>query len=136
MQQYPMAVNTPGVVIIRVKSTLLCFSNANSIGERMVLDRLRTAKNLQLRGVVLPNATCILCGQHEETYLVSIDTSGIASMEELHKSLVSGGKQVASDLQAKGNKLCQKIGGRVFLTVGEAIDYRMDFCSVSIPVWK
>jgi len=34
VQQYPMAVKTPGVVIIRVKSALLCFSNANSVRER------------------------------------------------------------------------------------------------------
>lgn len=34
VQQYPMAVKTPGVAIIRVKSALLCFSNANSIRER------------------------------------------------------------------------------------------------------
>jgi len=34
VQQYPMAVKTPGVAIIRVKSSLLCFSNANSVRER------------------------------------------------------------------------------------------------------
>lgn len=35
-QQYPMAVKIPGVAIIRVKSSLLCFSNANSVRERYI----------------------------------------------------------------------------------------------------
>ena len=34
VHQYPMAVKTSGVVIIRVKSALLCFPNANSVRER------------------------------------------------------------------------------------------------------
>ncbi|XP_019056415.1 PREDICTED: sulfate transporter 2.1-like, partial [Tarenaya hassleriana] len=34
--QYPMAVKTPGVLIVRVKSALLCFANANFIRERIV----------------------------------------------------------------------------------------------------
>jgi low affinity sulfate transporter 2 len=38
INQYPMAAKTPGVVIIRVKSALLCFANANIIVERYVLD--------------------------------------------------------------------------------------------------
>lgn len=34
VDQYPMAVKTPGILIIRVKSALLCFANANSVRER------------------------------------------------------------------------------------------------------
>ncbi len=34
VDQYPMAVKIPGVLIIRVKSAWLCFANANSVRER------------------------------------------------------------------------------------------------------
>lgn len=34
IDQYPMAVQTPGAVVIRIKSALLCFANANFIKER------------------------------------------------------------------------------------------------------
>ena len=33
-RQYPMAVKTPWVAIVRVKSALLCFSNDNFVMER------------------------------------------------------------------------------------------------------
>ncbi|KAH9718574.1 Sulfate transporter 2.1 [Citrus sinensis] len=36
VDQYPMAVKTPGILIIRVKSALLCFANANSVRERIM----------------------------------------------------------------------------------------------------
>lgn len=36
INQYPMASKTPGVVIIRVKSAVICFANANIIKERYV----------------------------------------------------------------------------------------------------
>jgi low affinity sulfate transporter 2 len=36
INQYPMATKTPGVVLIRIKSALLCFANANIIKERYV----------------------------------------------------------------------------------------------------
>ncbi|KAG4924613.1 hypothetical protein JHK87_050153 [Glycine soja] len=69
-----MFVKIPGVAIICVKSALLCFSNANSVRERQVLNNLFHCYIIMV-------------------YLLSIDTSGIASLEELHKSLVSSGKQ-------------------------------------------
>lgn len=34
LNQYPMALNTPGVLILRIKSPLLCFANATFIRER------------------------------------------------------------------------------------------------------
>ena len=34
VHQYPMAVKTPGILIIRLKSPLLCFANSNIIRER------------------------------------------------------------------------------------------------------
>ncbi|KAF1862482.1 hypothetical protein Lal_00046578, partial [Lupinus albus] len=36
VHQYPMAMKIPGIVIVRIKSSMLCFSNANSITERVI----------------------------------------------------------------------------------------------------
>uniref|UniRef100_A0A9I9DFL3 STAS domain-containing protein n=1 Tax=Cucumis melo TaxID=3656 RepID=A0A9I9DFL3_CUCME len=36
IHQYPMALNTPGVLIVRVKSGLLCFANANFVKDRIL----------------------------------------------------------------------------------------------------
>lgn len=36
--QYPMAVKIPGIMIIRVKSALFCFANANFVRERYVFN--------------------------------------------------------------------------------------------------
>lgn len=38
--QYPMAIEIPGVMIIRVKSALLCFANANFVRERYLISTL------------------------------------------------------------------------------------------------
>lgn len=40
MEQYPMAIQFPGIMIIRVKSALLCFANANFVRERYILSFL------------------------------------------------------------------------------------------------
>ncbi|KAE9466200.1 hypothetical protein C3L33_01911, partial [Rhododendron williamsianum] len=40
--------------------------------------------------------------------LMNIDTSGIASLEELHKKLMLHGTEVASDRQAKASQLCEQ----------------------------
>lgn len=34
VNQYPMAIKTPGILTIRIKSALLCFANANFVKER------------------------------------------------------------------------------------------------------
>lgn len=34
MSQFPMAIETPGILTIRINSALLCFANANFIRER------------------------------------------------------------------------------------------------------
>ncbi|KAL3003991.1 hypothetical protein AAZX31_08G136900 [Glycine max] len=97
-QQYPMAVKIPGVAIIRVKSSLLCFSNANSVRERI----LKWISREEAKGNIEDNTGSIIQLVILDTSnLVSIDTSGIASLEELHKSLVSSGKHVrASNCQS------------------------------------
>ncbi|KAI4317236.1 hypothetical protein L6164_025125 [Bauhinia variegata] len=126
INQYPMAVKTPGVVIVRVKSPLLCFANANFIRERIMKwatqeeakdNKESTTKTIQLVVLDISN-------------LVNIDTSGIASLEELHRCLVCQGKQltIANPRWQVIHKLktadfVSKIGGNVFLTVGEAVEY-------------
>ncbi|KAL9332685.1 hypothetical protein ACSQ67_002295 [Phaseolus vulgaris] len=122
--QYPMAVKIPGVMIIRVKSALLCFANANFVRERIIKwvseeesedDKGNSRSTIQL--VILDTSN-----------LVNIDTSGIASLEELHKSLSSQGKQLAIANprwqvihKLKVSNFVAKFGGRVFLTVEEAL---------------
>lgn len=34
INQYPMAIETPSILIIGINSSLLCFANANSVKER------------------------------------------------------------------------------------------------------
>ncbi|KAL5175660.1 Sulfate transporter 2.1 [Glycine soja] len=130
-QQYPMAVKIPGVAIIRVKSSLLCFSNANSVRERI----LKWISREEAKGNIEDNTGSIIQLVILDTSnLVSIDTSGIASLEELHKSLVSSGKHLAIAnprwqviYKLKATNFVTRIGGRVFLTIGEAIDCKLDF---------
>ncbi|KHN31354.1 Sulfate transporter 2.1 [Glycine soja] len=122
--QYPMAVKVPGVMIIRVKSALLCFANANFVRERIIKwvteeesedDKGNSRSTIQL--LILDTSN-----------LVNIDTAGITALEELHKSLSSHGKQLAIANprwqvihKLKVSNFVGKIGGRVFLTVEEAV---------------
>ncbi|MED6181439.1 Sulfate transporter 2.1 [Stylosanthes scabra] len=129
VHQYPMALNTPGVAIIRVKSPLLCFSNANSVKQR-ILKRITQEEAAQGNQQHTPLIQLVII---DTSNLVSIDTSGIASLEELHESLVSSGKQLAIANprwqvinKLKASNFVKRIGGRVFLTVAEAIDCKMD----------
>ncbi|CAK8567330.1 unnamed protein product [Lathyrus sativus] len=124
VDQYPMAIQIPGVIIIRMKSALLCFANANFVKERIIKwvtqeesedDKGNSKSIIQL--VILDTSN-----------LVNIDTSGIASLEELYKSLSSQGKQLAIVNprwqvihKLKVSKFVDKIGGRVYLTVEEAV---------------
>ncbi|CAJ2667802.1 sulfate transporter 2.1-like [Trifolium pratense] len=124
VDQYPMAIQVPGVMIIRMKSALLCFANANFVKERIIKwvtqeesedDKGNSKSSIQL--VILDTAN-----------LVNIDTSGIASLEELYKCLSSHGKQLAIANprwqvihKLKVSNFINKIGGRVYLTVEEAV---------------
>nr|KYP45221.1 Sulfate transporter 2.1 [Cajanus cajan] len=131
VQQYPMAVKTPGVAIIRVKSALLCFSNANSVRERILKWITREEAERNTEGNISSIIQLVIL---DTSNLVSIDTSGIASLEQLNKSLVSNGKQLAIAnpswqviYKLKATNFVTRIGGRVFLTIGEAIDCKLDF---------
>ncbi|KAH9718573.1 Sulfate transporter 2.1 [Citrus sinensis] len=128
VDQYPMAVKTPGILIIRVKSALLCFANANSVRERIMRwiteeeeeeekesSQRKARKNTQLVLLDLSN-------------MMNIDTSGLASLEELRKTLDSNGIELAIANprwqvihKLKMANFVDKIRGRIFLTVGEAM---------------
>ncbi|CAM8900966.1 unnamed protein product [Rhodiola kirilowii] len=126
VEQYPMARQTPGVLIIRVKSALLCFANANSVRERIVkcathkvetrTDNEKTDARIQL--VVLDMSS-----------LLNIDTSGITSLKELQKELASQGIELglANPRWQVIDKLklanyVEEVDNRIFLTVREALD--------------
>ncbi|XP_062148897.1 sulfate transporter 2.1-like [Alnus glutinosa] len=124
INQYPMAAKTPGVVIIRVKSALLCFANANIIVERTM--RWVTEEAEDTKGNAKRTIQLVVL---DTSSLMDIDTSGIASLRELHKNLTSHGMEfaIASPRWQVIHKLrlanfVSKIGGNVFLTVGEAVD--------------
>ncbi|KAK9990193.1 hypothetical protein SO802_025178, partial [Lithocarpus litseifolius] len=114
VDQYPMAVKIPGVLIIRVKSAWLCFANSNSVRERYSIGHAsihaQIKKELYLQnylcsrimGWVPENEEVDEEGKIERTIkdvildmssLMNIDTMGIASLEELHKNLVSHGTE-------------------------------------------
>ncbi|KAB1209562.1 Sulfate transporter 2.1 [Morella rubra] len=123
--QYPMASKTPGVVIIRVKSALLCFANANIIKER-IMAWINEEAAADTKGNAEMTVQLVIL---DTSSLMDIDTSGIASLLELHKNLSSHGIQlsIVNPRWQVIHKLrlvnfVSEIGGRVFLTVGEAVD--------------
>ncbi|KAK7305990.1 hypothetical protein VNO77_43904 [Canavalia gladiata] len=123
VEQYPMALNVPGVLILSLKSSWLCFANATLARER--IERWVTDEEAK-------------DGKGETTFkhviidassLTNIDTTGIASLVELNKNLTSHGVKlaIANPRWQVIHKLrlanfMSKIGGRVFLSVGEAVD--------------
>ncbi|KAK8552231.1 hypothetical protein V6N13_120643 [Hibiscus sabdariffa] len=125
VDQYPMASKTPGLLIIGINSSLLCFANANSLRERITglvtEDENGTEETAKDRVEIL-----IL----DMTNVLNIDTSGILALEELHNNLVSQGIKLAIvNLRwqvihkLKLSKLVEKIGAEwIFLTVAEAVD--------------
>lgn len=124
VDQYPMAIQIPGVMIIRMKSALLCFANANFVKERII--KWVTQKGLEDdEGNSKSTIQLVIL---DTSNLVNIDTSGIASMEELYKCLSTHGKQLAIANprwqvihKLKVSNFVSKIGGRVYLTVEEAV---------------
>ncbi|KAH1216062.1 Low affinity sulfate transporter 3 [Glycine max] len=116
--QYPMAISTPGIIVIRISSGSLCFANANFWVSQDEDDLKETPKG-RIQAVIL-----------DMTNLMNVDTSGILALEELHKRLLSRGLELAMVnprwLVIHKLKLAlfvDKIGKEwVFLTVGEAVD--------------
>lgn len=124
IKQYPIAIRTPGIMIIRVNSGLLCFANANFIRARIlrwVIEEGGTEEisSGRIRIVVL-----------DMSNVMNIDTSGILALEEVHKKLVGRGIQlvVANPSWSVIHKLkvanfINKLGeGWIFLSVSEAVD--------------
>ncbi|KAH1047580.1 hypothetical protein J1N35_038364 [Gossypium stocksii] len=124
VNQYPMAVKTPGVLIMRLKSALLCFANANFVRERIMKWVIEEEKDSKLRNAEKTIQIVIL----DISNLMDIDTSGIASLEELHENFDSNGMKLAIANprwqvihKLKLANFVPKIGGRVFLSIGEAM---------------
>ncbi|KAI3431084.1 STAS domain-containing protein [Psidium guajava] len=125
VDQYPMAITIPCVMVVRVKSSLLCFANANFIKER-IMQWIRREDEGERKIDDFQTTQLIIL---DLSNLVSIDTSGIASLEELHKNLVSLGVEMAIvnpkwevTHKLRLTNLMSKIGGKVFLTIKDAID--------------
>lgn len=124
--QYPMATKIPGLLIIRINSGSLCFANANSIRDRILRslgDENEENSKDNIRVLVL-----------DISNVMSIDTSAIIAIEELHKELVSQGTELAFASpkwqvmsKLKLAKFVDKVGrGRFFLNVEDAIDVFFD----------
>ncbi|KAG7015360.1 Sulfate transporter 2.1, partial [Cucurbita argyrosperma subsp. argyrosperma] len=121
IHQYPMALNTPGVLILRVKSSLLCFANANFIKDRilrMISNEEDASGKRAIQFLVI-----------DLSNLMNIDTSGIGSLEELQNGLGGSGVElaIANPKWEVIHKLrvanfVGKLKGKVFLSVGEAVD--------------
>ncbi|KAE9605897.1 putative SLC26A/SulP transporter [Lupinus albus] len=122
--QYPMAISTPGIIVIRISSGSLCFANANFVRERILKwvsedDDLKSTAKGRVQAVIL-----------DMTNLMNVDTSGILALEELHKRLLSRGVELAMINprwlvihKLKLAHFVDKIGKQwIFLTVGEAVD--------------
>ncbi|KAK7351164.1 hypothetical protein VNO77_10412 [Canavalia gladiata] len=124
VRQYPMAITTPGILVVRISSGSLCFANANFVRERILKwvtgeDKLKETSKGRVQSVIL-----------DMTNLMNVDTSGILALEELHKTLLSHGAQLAMVNprwvvihKLKVANFVDKIGKEwVFLTVAEAVD--------------
>ncbi|KAK7379455.1 hypothetical protein VNO80_04916 [Phaseolus coccineus] len=122
VQQYPMALNIPGVFIVSLKSAWLCFANANLVEEMIerwvTNEKAEQGKENTFHHVII-----------DASSLTNIDTTGIASLVELNKNMTSRGVTlaIANPRWHVIHKLrlanfVSKIGGRVFLSVGDAVD--------------
>ncbi|KAH7848288.1 hypothetical protein Vadar_000797 [Vaccinium darrowii] len=123
IKQYPIAIRTPGIMIIRVNSGLLCFANANFIRARI------------LRWVIEEDGTEEISSGRIR--IVVLDMSRILALEEVHKKLVGRGIQlvVANPSWSVIHKLkvasfINKLGeGWIFLSVSEAVDASLHYLS-------
>lgn len=123
VNQYPMAVKNSKALIIRVKSGLLCFANANFVKEKIMKWATEEEEN-DSQGKRTVQVVIL-----DMSNLMNIDMSGIASLLELQNNLASGGMELAITNpkwqvihKLRLANFVTKMGGRVFLTVGEAVD--------------
>ncbi|KAK4366777.1 hypothetical protein RND71_014657 [Anisodus tanguticus] len=125
VEQYPIATKTPGALIVRVKSALLCFANVNFIRGRI----LNLAREEHDEGVIENGDQDLQLVILDMSNLLNIDTSSITALEELQNELESNGMQLALANprwhvihKLKLANFLMKIEGRVYLTIGEAIE--------------
>ncbi|KAL1290070.1 hypothetical protein HN51_058457 [Arachis hypogaea] len=123
IEQYPMGLSIPGLLILSPKSSFLSFANATLVRER--IERWVNDGHVE-EGEGGSNLKFIIL---DSSGLTNIDTAGIASLEELNKNLTSHGVKlvIANPRWQVIHKLrvgdfVSKIGGRVFVSVGEAVD--------------
>ncbi|XAR62292.1 hypothetical protein NMG60_11017001 [Bertholletia excelsa] len=123
VNQYPMAIHTPGIITIRTKSALLCFANSNFVKER-ILKWVKEQDDAHFNGTDQGKTRLVML---DMSNLMNIDTSGIASLEELQKKLMLHGTELA--MVNPRWKVIHKLrlagfidtGARIFLTVEEAM---------------
>nr|XP_043614762.1 low affinity sulfate transporter 3-like isoform X1 [Erigeron canadensis] len=123
VDQYPVAHAVPGVLIIRLNSGLLCFTNANPLRDRILKwvaeENEKEAIKRPVNGIILDMSS-----------VTNIDYAGILALEETNKKLLSGGIKLAIASprwqvihKLKVAKFVDKVGRDcIFLTVCEAVD--------------
>ncbi|KAE8733264.1 Sulfate transporter 1.3 [Hibiscus syriacus] len=123
IQQYPEATRVPGVLIVRVDSSIY-FSNANYVRERIL--RWLMDEEEQVKAACQPAIQFLII---EMSPVTDIDTSGIHAMEELHKSLQKKNIRLVLANPAPvvieklhSSKFTDIIGDdNIFLTVADAV---------------
>ncbi|KAG6494213.1 hypothetical protein ZIOFF_049232 [Zingiber officinale] len=118
VRQYPSAIKTPNLLIIRIDSPFFCFMNANLIRERII--GWATEKGAgKIKAVVI-----------DMSKVMSIDTSGLAAIKEILKKLpssnvqvgvVNPGWQVINKMKLAGI-VDENAGSWMFLSVSEAVE--------------
>ncbi|KAJ0097390.1 hypothetical protein Patl1_27310 [Pistacia atlantica] len=108
IKQYPIAVRTPGILIIQVKSALLCFANANFVKER-IMRRITEEKD------------------HEDSEEKSQRTIQLVLLDMSSKCYISQMLAIANPKWQVIHRLrlanfVDNIGGKVFLSIAEAMD--------------
>ncbi|KAL8199944.1 hypothetical protein R6Q57_013512 [Mikania cordata] len=123
VDQYSVAQAVPGVLIIRLNSGLLCFTNANPLRDKILNwvaeENGKEAVKKPINGIILDMSS-----------VTNIDYAGILALEETNKKLLSGGIKLAIASprwqvihKLKVAKFVDKVGRDcIFLTVCEAVD--------------
>nr|XP_043614591.1 low affinity sulfate transporter 3-like [Erigeron canadensis] len=123
VSQYTVAHPVAGVLIIRLNSGLLCFTNANPLRDRILKwvaeEKEKEAMKTPITGVILDMSS-----------VTNIDYAGIIALEETNKKLLSKGIKLVITSpkwrvihKLKLAKFVDKIGRDcIFLTVSEAVD--------------
>ncbi|KAF2284080.1 hypothetical protein GH714_018863 [Hevea brasiliensis] len=114
VDQYPMAIKTPPALIIRVKSGFLCFANANFVKEN-IMKWATEGDEKDTKGNGKKTFQLVIL---DMSNLTNVDIAGIACLEEL--PITNPRWQVIHKLKLAN--FVGKLGERVYLSVGEAVD--------------